>query len=125
MSDTTALTISVTTHYLPAHSAPDANQYQFAYTITIENHSDQPMQLLERYWLITDGNEKITEVEGEGVIGKQPTLQVGERFNYTSGAMLETPVGTMQGHYLMRNEDGSEFKAPIPPFLLAVEGALH
>ena len=125
MSDTTALKISVTTHYLPAHSAPDTDQYQFAYTITLENQSDQPMQLLERYWLITDGNEKVTEVEGEGVIGKQPHLKVGERFQYTSGAMLETPVGTMQGHYLMRNEDGSEFKAQIPLFLLAVEGALH
>ncbi|MBT0726149.1 Co2+/Mg2+ efflux protein ApaG [Rosenbergiella australiborealis] len=125
MSENTAVVISVTTHYLPAHSAPEANQYQFAYTITLENQSHQPVQLLERYWLITDGNEKVIEVEGEGVIGKQPHLNVGERFQYTSGAMLETPVGTMQGHYLMRNEDGSEFKAPIPIFLLAVDGALH
>jgi Uncharacterized protein affecting Mg2+/Co2+ transport len=125
MSENTALIVSVTTHYLPAHSAPENNQYQFAYTITLENRSDQPMQLLERYWLITDGNEKVTEVEGEGVIGQQPRLDVGERFQYTSGAMLDTPVGTMQGHYLMRNDDGSEFKADIPLFLLAVEGVLH
>lgn len=125
MPEKASLIVEVISQYLPAHSAPDADQYQFSYTIHLYNAGNQPVQLLERYWLITDGNQKVTEVAGEGVVGKQPRLAVGESYQYTSGAMLETPVGTMQGHYLMQNDDGSQFQATIPVFRLAVESALH
>ncbi len=123
--ESSPLIIEVVAQYLPAHSAPEAKHFQFAYTITLTNTGDQPVQLLERYWLITDGNQKETEVSGEGVVGEQPHLAVGESYQYTSGAMLETPVGTMQGHYLMQRADGSQFTAPIAVFRLALESALH
>lgn len=117
--------VSVETFYIDAQSDSAANRYVFAYTITIDNQADERVQLLRRYWKITDANGKITEVNGDGVVGEQPFLATGERFTYTSGAVLETPVGTMQGHYEMVAVDHREFIVPIPLFRLAVPGVLN
>ncbi len=97
----------------------------FAYTITITNEGSIPAKLLQRHWLITDSNGKVQEVRGEGVIGEQPYLKPGEMFRYTSGAVLETPVGTMQGKYTMLSDDGDNFNAQIPPFTLSIPRTLH
>ena len=120
-----ALEISVATQFLDEQSDPDGGRYVFAYTIRIRNLGRLPAQLLDRHWLITDGNGKIEEVRGEGVVGEQPRLEPGEAFTYTSGAVLETAVGTMQGSYRMSGDDGTEFDAPIPAFTLAVPRTLH
>lgn len=125
MTDDSALEITITSDYIAENSDPLHNEYQFAYTITLHNQSAEPLQLLARYWLITDGNQKVIEVEGEGVVGKQPRLAAGEIYQYTSGVLFATPIGTMQGYYLMERQDGSRFKAPIPLFRLAVKNALH
>ncbi|HET7125870.1 MAG TPA: Co2+/Mg2+ efflux protein ApaG [Lysobacter sp.] len=120
-----ALEISVATQFLDEQSDPDGERYVFAYTIRIRNLGRLPAQLLDRHWLITDGNGKVEEVRGEGVVGEQPRLEPGEAFTYTSGAVLETAVGTMEGSYHMSGDDGTEFDAPIPPFTLAVPRTLH
>ena len=120
-----ALEISVATHFLDEQSDPDSERYVFAYTIRIRNLGRLPAQLLDRHWVITDGNGKVEEVRGEGVVGEQPRLEPGEAFTYTSGAVLETAVGTMQGSYHMSGDDGTEFDAPIPAFTLAVPRTLH
>ena len=120
-----ALEISVATQFLDEQSDPDDGRYVFAYTIRIRNLGRLPAQLLDRHWVITDGNGKIEEVRGEGVVGEQPRLEPGEAFTYTSGAVLATAVGTMQGSYHMAGDDGTEFDAPIPPFTLAVPRTLH
>ena len=120
-----ALEISVATQFLDEQSDPDGGRYVFAYTIRIRNLGRLPAQLLDRHWVITDGNGKIEEVRGEGVVGEQPRLEPGEAFTYTSGAVLETAVGSMQGSYHMSGDDGTEFDAPIPPFTLAVPRTLH
>jgi ApaG protein len=120
-----ALEISVATQFLDEQSDPDGERYVFAYTIRIRNLGRLPAQLLDRHWVITDGNGKIEEVRGEGVVGEQPRLEPGEAFTYTSGAVLETAVGTMEGSYHMSGDDGTEFDAPIPPFTLAVPRTLH
>ncbi|AOT07372.1 Co2+/Mg2+ efflux protein ApaG [Pseudoalteromonas luteoviolacea] len=117
--------VSVETFYVEAQSQPEKDKYVFAYTITLKNHSLCSAKLESRYWLITDANGKETEVEGEGVVGEQPTIRPGESYQYTSGAVLDTPVGTMEGYYLMRNEFGSEFKAPIQVFRLNRPDILH
>jgi len=117
--------IKVATNYVDDQSEPDIDRYVFAYTITIENLSDVPAQLLRRHWVITDANGKVQEVSGDGVVGEQPKLGPGETFRYSSGAILETPVGAMQGSYSMHSDDGADFDAPIPPFTLAVPGVLH
>lgn len=117
--------IKVATSYVDDQSEPDIDRYVFAYTITIENLSDVPAQLLRRHWVITDANGKVQEVSGDGVVGEQPKLGPGETFRYSSGAVLETPVGAMQGSYSMHSDDGADFDAPIPPFTLAVPGVLH
>ena len=119
------LRIQVATQYVDDQSEPDIDRYVFAYTITIKNLSNVPAQLLSRHWLITDANGKVQEVTGDGVVGEQPTLDPGETFRYSSGAILETPVGAMQGSYRMQADDGIDFDAPIPPFTLAVPGVLH
>ncbi|KZN50688.1 Co2+/Mg2+ efflux protein ApaG [Pseudoalteromonas luteoviolacea] len=121
----TPIKVSVETFYVEAQSQPEKDKYVFAYTITIKNHSLCSAKLESRYWLITDANGKETEVEGEGVVGEQPTIRPGESYQYTSGAVLDTPVGTMEGYYLMRNEFGSEFKAPIKVFRLNRPDILH
>jgi ApaG protein len=120
-----ALEISVATQFLDDQSDPEGERYVFAYTIRIRNLGRLPAQLLDRHWLITDGNGKVEEVRGEGVVGEQPRLEPGEAFTYTSGAVLETAVGTMQGSYHMSGDDGTEFDAPIPPFILSVPRTLH
>jgi ApaG protein len=120
-----ALEISVATQFLDEQSDPDGERYVFAYTIRIRNLGRLPAQLLDRHWVITDGNGKVEEVRGEGVVGEQPRLEPGEAFTYTSGAVLQTAVGTMQGSYHMSGDDGTEFDAPIPPFTLAMPRTLH
>ena len=117
--------IEVATNYVVDQSEPDVGRYVFAYTITIENLSDVPARLLSRHWVITDANGKVQEVSGDGVVGEQPHLNPGESFRYSSGAVLETPVGAMQGSYRMEADNGTNFEAPIPPFTLAVPGVLH
>lgn len=117
--------VQVETFYIPAQSDADAERFVFAYTITIRNDSTWPVKLLRRYWSITDANGKHTEVRGDGVVGEQPELQPGSSYTYTSGAVLETPVGTMQGHYEMQTKDGDLFEAPIPLFRLAVPNVLN
>ena len=117
--------IEVATNYVVDQSEPDVGRYVFAYTITIENLGDVPARLLSRHWVITDANGKVQEVTGDGVVGEQPHLNPGESFRYSSGAVLETPVGAMQGSYRMEADNGTNFEAPIPPFTLAVPGVLH
>lgn len=117
--------IKVRTAYVDQQSQPDANRFVFAYTVTITNDGSVPAKLLSRHWVITDGNEKVQEVRGEGVVGEQPHLSPGMSFEYTSGAVLETPFGTMQGSYQMLADDGTSFDAEIPAFLLTVPRQLH
>lgn len=117
--------VSVSTSYLPEQSNPEQNHYAFAYEVTIANNGAIAAQLLARHWIITDGNGKVQEVRGSGVIGEQPLIPPGHRHIYNSGVVLATQVGSMQGSYQMRAEDGQTFDAPIAPFRLAVPGALH
>ncbi len=117
--------IKVATSYVDEQSEPDADRYVFAYTITIYNEGDVPAKLLSRHWVITDANGKVQEVNGDGVVGEQPHLNPGEHFRYSSGAVIETPVGAMQGLYRMEADNGLSFEAPIAPFTLAVPGLLH
>ena len=117
--------IQVATSYVDEQSEPDADRYVFAYTITISNEGDIAAKLMSRHWIITDANGKVQEVSGDGVVGEQPHLHPGERFRYSSGAVIETPVGAMQGLYRMVSDDGDRFDAPIEPFTLAVPGLLH
>lgn len=117
--------INVVTTYVDDQSRPDDDRYVFAYTITIRNNGEHAATLRSRHWIITDANGKVQEVHGDGVVGEQPHLRPGEEFRYSSGAILETPVGAMQGMYKMEAEDGGEFDAPIAPFTLAVPGLLQ
>lgn len=111
--------------YLEEHSKPDADRFVFAYTITISNEGSVPARLLSRHWIITDANGQVREVRGDGVIGEQPRLEPGELYRYTSGSLLETPVGSMRGSYAMIADDGHRFDAVIPAFTLARPGVLH
>ena len=120
-----AIEISVTPRFLEEHSDPAQGRYAFAYTITIHNAGREPARLLARHWKITDGEGRIEHVDGEGVIGEQPRLRPGEAYRYTSAVMLGTVDGTMQGHYDMLADDGTEFAAPIAPFVLAIPRTLH
>ena len=117
--------IDVDTRFLDEQSAPEEDRYVFAYTIHIRNQGKVPARLLGRHWLITDGNGKVREVVGEGVVGEQPWLQPGEGFEYTSGAVLETDFGTMRGSYDVLADDGTRFAAPIPAFTLSIPRTLH
>ena len=117
--------VDVETRYVEEQSNPDQNYYVFAYTITIQNRGRQAAQLLTRHWVITDSNQKVQEVRGDGVVGEQPLLQPGEQFVYTSGTMLETSVGTMKGSYQMLADDGSHFDAEIDEFVLSTPRVLH
>ena len=111
--------------FIPEQSDPENDRYIFAYTITIKNIGEVPAQLVSRHWIITDGNNEVQEVRGLGVVGKQPLLQPGESFQYTSGSSLTTAIGTMKGTYQMVAEDGTHFDAEIPEFVLASPRALH
>tara|TARA_R110000782_G_scaffold58437_1_gene122127 strand:+ start:274 stop:654 length:381 start_codon:yes stop_codon:yes gene_type:complete len=119
------INIHVATSYIDEQSEPDSGRYVFAYTITITNSGEVAAQLISRHWIITDANGKVQEVSGDGVVGEQPHLGPGEEFRYSSGAVLETPVGAMQGLYRMEADDGIAFDAPIAPFTLAVPGLLN
>jgi ApaG protein len=124
-SVTHKIRVDVSTSYVDDQSKPDESRYVFSYTITIHNEGTVPAKLLTRHWLITDANGKVQEVRGDGVVGEQPHLQPGQGFRYSSGAVIETPVGAMQGSYQMVADDGAHFDAQIAPFRLAKPGLLH
>ncbi|MFJ4498159.1 Co2+/Mg2+ efflux protein ApaG [Pseudomonas atacamensis] len=117
--------VSVVTHYLPDQSQPEHDRFAFAYTITVQNNGKLAAKLLSRHWVITDGDGHVEEVRGEGVVGQKPLIAAGESHTYTSGTVMTTKVGTMQGTYQMLSDDGKRFDATIKPFRLAVPGALH
>jgi ApaG protein len=117
--------IDVETTYLDEQSDPKEGRYVFAYTITIRNEGPEAARLLTRHWVITDANGKVQEVRGNGVVGEQPHLKPGQGFRYSSGAVLETPVGSMQGTYEMITDEGRRFAAPIAAFRLAIPGILQ
>jgi ApaG protein len=120
-----AIDVQVRTHFLEDQSAPENARFAFAYTIQIRNQGLVSARLLRRHWIITDANGKVQEVRGDGVIGEQPLLQPGQSYTYSSGAILETSVGTMRGSYTMLAEDGLHFEAPISSFTLAIPRTLH
>lgn len=120
-----AIEIKVESRYLREQSDPSASRYAFAYTIHIKNTGAIAAQLIDRHWKIIDGNGELKEVQGPGVVGEQPLLEPGASFTYTSGCLLETPVGTMEGSYGMRAKDGHNFAAPIALFRLAKPNALN
>jgi len=117
--------VSVLSAYLPDQSSPDDNQYAFSYTVTIRNMGSVAAQLISRHWIITDANNQVHEVKGLGVVGAQPLLQPNQQFEYTSGSVLATPVGSMRGSYQIVAEDGTLFNAVIEPFTLAVPKVLN
>lgn len=125
--------IHVKTAFLPAHSNPEDEQYTFAYSITISNGGDLPVQLLSRHWVITDANGRVQEVKGDGVVGEQPVIRPNDSFHYSSGATLETPIGYMEGRYFMVVREPVEippgelptFEVPIPAFSLHTPTALN
>ena len=117
--------IKVTTSYLKGQSAPDENRYVFSYTINIKNLGNNSAKLISRQWIITDSNGNIQEVNGDGVVGQQPNINPGEEFTYTSGTIIKTPVGTMEGRYFMEDINNKKFEALIAPFTLAVPGLIN
>lgn len=124
-ADKHQIKVSIRTSYLSGQSAPEQNRYVFAYTVTITNAGSAPAKLLTRHWVITDAHNQTREVRGEGVVGEQPYLPPGSSFEYTSGTVLETPVGTMHGSYQMEADDGARFDAEIPVFTLSIPRTLH
>lgn len=125
MSDKQKIAINVRTQYLAEQSDASQKRYVFTYTVTITNQGTGVAQLISRHWIITDADNQVQEVKGLGVVGNQPLLKPGESFEYTSGCVLETPVGTMRGSYQMVSDDGSPFEAEIPEFVLAIPRTLH
>ncbi len=125
MNEKNKIVVEATPHYIAAQSVPEKDRYVFAYSISITNQGEVAATLLSRQWIITDANGKIQEVRGEGVVGEQPYLKPGETFTYTSGAIIETPVGTMQGVYAMHSDGGEDFNAEIPRFTLSIPRTLH
>jgi len=119
------IVVSAVARHLPDQSDEAGGRFAFAYTITIRNTGSVTAQLVSRHWIITDAQGRIQEVRGVGVVGEQPVLRPGEQFEYTSGAAIETAVGTMRGSYQMVAEDGTRFDAPIPEFTLSVPRVLH
>ncbi len=117
--------VDVETSYVDEQSDPNERRYVFSYTITIRNEGALPARLLTRHWIITDADGKVQEVRGDGVVGEQPHLKPGQGFRYSSGAVLETPVGAMQGSYQMIDDEGQRFDAPIQPFRLAMPGIVQ
>ena len=125
LTDKHQIDVTVRAVYIPAQSAPENNRYVFAYTVTITNAGSVPVKLMTRHWVITDANQRVQEVRGEGVVGEQPYLAPGMSFEYTSGTILETQVGVMRGSYQMIADDGINFDAEIPEFTLSVPRTLH
>lgn len=119
------IVVSVKTTYVVAQSQPIEQRYVYAYTITIANRGDSTAQLISRHWRITDANDKLQEVQGIGVVGEQPVIEPGKSYTYTSGVILETETGMMEGTYHMRRDDGGMFDAPIPTFALVPPHAMH
>ena len=117
--------VDVETNYVEEQSDPRERRYVFAYTITLRNEGQVSAKLLSRHWIITDANGKVQEARGDGVVGEQPYLKPGQGFRYSSGTMIETPVGAMQGTYQMVADDGQRFDAPIAPFRLAMPGIVQ
>lgn len=124
-ADKYRIDVKVKTTYVENQSDPGSDRYVFAYTITIHNLGTVPARLLTRHWIITDGHNAVQEVQGDGVVGEQPYLPPGGTFKYTSGAIIPTPVGMMEGSYTMRADDGTEFRAEIPVFTLSTPRTLH
>jgi ApaG protein len=124
-NDKFPIDINARVNYLAEQSDEDDGRFVFAYTITLTNASNTPVQLISRHWIITDSENHVQEVRGKGVVGEQPVLKPGQSFEYSSGTVLATQVGTMQGSYQMLAEDGTEFEAPIPMFVLSVPRVLH
>ncbi|OOF09780.1 MULTISPECIES: Co2+/Mg2+ efflux protein ApaG [Salinivibrio] len=124
-TDNPQFEINVATQYVEDQSEPDNERFVFSYTVTIKNQGDAPAQLMRRKWLITDANGKELEIEGEGVVGEQPSIAAGEKYTYTSGTIIETPVGVMQGFYTMQDQADNQFKVEIEPFRLALPNILH
>lgn len=125
MTPAQQITVTVTPEYLKEQSKPEEQQYVFAYTVKLENTGTISAKLLTRHWIITDAEGKSQEVRGPGVVGEHPHLQPGEHYEYTSGAIIPTPVGTMMGSYQMRDDDGGLFDAIIPAFTLSAEVVFH
>jgi ApaG protein len=122
---TRGVRVEVQSTYVPERSSPPQGHFFFAYRVRISNHGEETVQLLSRHWIITDGDGKVEQVRGPGVVGAQPVLEPGEAFEYTSFCPLPTPVGTMHGTYQMVTASGSTFDAAIAPFSLAVPTALN
>ena len=120
-----AINIAAKVNFLPDQSDEADNRFVFSYTITITNAGDSPTKLLSRHWIITDAHHNVQEVRGQGVVGEQPVLKPKQSFEYTSGTVLATQVGTMSGSYRMVAEGGTEFDAAIPQFVLSVPRVLH
>lgn len=125
MSESATVAITVETEFLKSQSDPEQLRFAFAYTISVQNNGEEAVRLLSRHWIITDGDNEVQEVHGEGVVGKQPLIEPGEIFRYTSGAIINTAVGTMEGSYEMISASGRPFIAPIGVFSLAQPSALH
>lgn len=117
--------IKVAVRYVEEQSDPERSQFVFAYTVNIRNAGSVAAQLVSRHWVITSGNNAVQEVQGLGVVGQQPLLQPGEEFEYTSGATLATPQGSMYGEYFCVAEDGTRFETQIPEFVLSLPRTLH
>lgn len=117
--------VIVKTEFLRWHSDPSERQFAFSYTITIHNFDRLSARILRRHWIITDGNDHTQEVYGEGVVGEQPLIYPGKSFCYTSGIILPTPIGIMEGAYTLINDNGNYFEVPIPPFRLAIPEQVH
>ena len=111
--------------YLPEQSEPDEDRYVFSYAIEIINRGDAPVQLMSRYWLITHGSGREEQVSGDGVVGQQPVIDAGGRHRYSSGAILDSPVGTMEGYYEFADAEGQRFRAPIERFRLSMPGIIN
>jgi ApaG protein len=124
-TSTQPIMITVITEYLTEQSQPEENRYAFAYHITIKNQSVRSAKILTRHWIIVDANQERKEVHGEGIIGKQPIILSGDKYEYTSAVVLDTPVGTMEGSYQLVDDGGVPFNAPIEPFLLSIPHAVH
>lgn len=119
------IAVAVHARYVAEQSIPEKRHFVFAYTVTLSNQGTVAARLMTRHWRITDAAGKVTEVRGEGVVGEQPRLDAGETFQYSSGAVLETAVGSMRGSYQMLADDGTLFEAPIEAFSLSVPCTLH
>jgi ApaG protein len=120
-----AIIVKVDTEYLSQESDPGNSRFVFAYQITIQNQGDVAAQLLGRHWIVTDANEAKKVFRGMGVVGEQPLIGAGQSYQYSSGIVLETPIGTMQGHYSMRDQQGHAFEVPIKPFLLSTPNTVN